>query len=515
MRQGHVVRSMMLAVALTAGLTGAASAGALATGDFNGDGFADLAIGVSHEDVGSNIDAGAINVIYGSAAKLASTDNQSWHQNRPGINDQAANSESFGAALAAGDFNADGFDDLAVAVPGEVFAGIVRGAVHILYGTAAGLSAANTQFFDQVAVGSTANTKSKFAHALGVGDFNDDTFDDLVISEPEKKVNGNLRAGVINVVYGSATGLDTTTAEQWSMVALGVAAQPDDEFGRTLTCGDFDGDAFDDLAVGMPGRRTHGTTEIGAVTIILGTAGGLDAADVQTWRPQTPGMISTPNDHERFGDALASGDFNADGWDDLAIGAPGKTVNNIIKAGAVHVLYGTAAGLDVNGTQFFQQNSPLINDDAETKDQFGSVLASGDFNNDGRTDLAIGVLKESLSLMHVDTADVGQVHVLLGSITGLTANGSQVWNMKVNGIKGVRGANKFGSALAIGDFDDDGHVDLAIAAPLETVDAITGAGVVHVLYATANGLEITNNQIWHQNRDGIKDICEQDDRWGE
>jgi len=392
---------------------------------------------------------------------------------------------------------------------------LVRGAVHILYGTAAGLTSTDTQFFDQVDAGSTANTKGKFGRGLTVGDFNGDSFADLVISEPQRKVGGELNAGQIDVIYGSATGLDTTTAEIWTMTLLAFVSRADDEFGSSLTRGDLDGDGFDDLAVGLPGRRTHADNEIGAVVIIYGTAGGLDSADTQIWEPTTPGMNSMPNGHERFGDALASGDFNDDGWDDLAIGAPGKVVNSLTKAGAVHVLYGTAAGLDISGNQYFHQNSSEVDDDAETKDQFGAELLTADFNDDGRTDLAISVIRESLELANVATADAGQVHILLGSITGLTANGSQTWSMKSNGIRGVKGSNKFGSSLAVGDFNDDGNIDLAIAAPAEMVGSIAAAGVVHVLYGTANGLEITDNQIWNQDRDDIKDDCETDDQLGQ
>src|SRR5204863_1547502 len=114
-------------------------AGTVATGDFNGDGFLDLAISVTGEDVGSAVDAGVVQVIYGSAAKLTATNNQVWNQNKPGIDNQADPNDHFGSDLAVGDFNGDGFDDLAIAVVGEVIHSDSRGAVHILYGSVTGL----------------------------------------------------------------------------------------------------------------------------------------------------------------------------------------------------------------------------------------------------------------------------------------------------------------------------------------------------------------------------------------
>src|SRR5262245_19207249 len=109
---------------VTAGLTlvcyfESVSAGVAAVGDFNADGFADLAIGVSQETVGTVAGAGAVNVIYGTASGLhasSSVTNQLWHQNRAGIEDSCEAADNFGAALATGDFDNDGFYDLAIGI---------------------------------------------------------------------------------------------------------------------------------------------------------------------------------------------------------------------------------------------------------------------------------------------------------------------------------------------------------------------------------------------------------------
>jgi len=82
-------------------LGGALPARAAVKGDFNGDGFADLAVGVSWEDVDSAQEAGAINVIYGSASGLASSGNQLWTQDSPGIKGVAATLDVFRATLAS------------------------------------------------------------------------------------------------------------------------------------------------------------------------------------------------------------------------------------------------------------------------------------------------------------------------------------------------------------------------------------------------------------------------------
>jgi hypothetical protein len=118
-----------------------------------------LAIGVPFEDVGGVANGGvqsggAVAVIYGSSAGLTATGDQRWTQdsvvNGVAIADTTETSDNFGAAVAAGDFNGDGFDDLAVGVPFEDFGTLSNtGAVNVIYGTAAGLSAVNNQFWDQ------------------------------------------------------------------------------------------------------------------------------------------------------------------------------------------------------------------------------------------------------------------------------------------------------------------------------------------------------------------------------
>src|SRR5690242_15623923 len=127
--------------------------------DFNGDSRSDLAVGVPGESVGSLDSAGSVNVLYGSASGVSTTGNVLINQDNPGINGVAERGDSFGHATTCGDFDHDGFADLAVGVPHEsveTAAGTDvydAGAVNIFYGSKIGLTTSRNQIFTQSSAG--------------------------------------------------------------------------------------------------------------------------------------------------------------------------------------------------------------------------------------------------------------------------------------------------------------------------------------------------------------------------
>src|SRR5207248_2633722 len=128
------------------------------------------------------------------------------------------------------------------------------------------------------------------------------------------------------------------------------------------------------------------------------------------------------------GDSLASADFNGDGFDDLAVGVPLK-----IGYGAVVVMNGSAAGLSTDGSAMWTQDTPGILDRGETDDFLGASVAAGDFDGDGRGDLAVGVPHEDDTTL----VDAGAFTVLGGSPNGIDPHHSQVWTQDSPGILGV------------------------------------------------------------------------------
>ena len=325
-----------------------AAAAASPEGDFNGDGIGDLAIGVPFEDIadadgGTIQDAGGVNIIYGSATGLNS---------EAGPGDQflgyAQTNGRAGTALASGDFNGDGFSDLAVGAP-----------------------------FDDVPLG-TASTDVPFViSSIADGSSNTIDFSESIPPAPETKVIQDA-GRVMSFMAPPRTRSEVVGSVQPRADSRERAARGD-EFGASLAWGDFDGDGFGDLAVGIPGHNL----QAGAVGVLYGSSIGLREENRlsqrrQLWTQDSTGILDVAEAGDRFGATLAGGEFGMSSLaSDLAIGVPGEDLNvtvfvgristtrSVRDAGAVNVLYGAdatalARGLSSNGNQFWSQASRQI-----------------------------------------------------------------------------------------------------------------------------------------------------------
>jgi hypothetical protein len=370
--------------------------------------------------------------------------------------------------------------------------------------------------------------------SLAWGDFDKDGVGDLAIGAPgQQNPGGEPNAGAVAVLYGSATrGLSTPQFLTQDSDGIQDRGEGDDRFGAALTSGDFNGDTVTDLAIGVPGEDL-GTTIVneGAVATILGTIDvGLTAGNNRLISAVTGiAGIPRPANNDNFGNVLASGDFNGDTISDLAIGVPFKDVNGT-NAGGVYVFMGddvSPTGLG-GGVQFWNQNRVFPNANpgerkiSEAGDQFGAALAAGDFDGDGRSDLAIGVPQEVVTSFRFGSSPVnidraGEVDVIYGSATGLSITGRapQVQHQdQVNIEEDAEALDRFGSSLTAWNFGNGTQADLAIGVPFEDVSGQRDAGAINVLYGSSTGLTFARDQLWTQNSQGVPGGSEAGDHFG-
>ncbi|MFB6721052.1 peptidoglycan DD-metalloendopeptidase family protein [Kribbella sp. NPDC056345] len=489
--------------------------------DFNNDGRDDLAIGAPGESVGSLDSAGSVNVLYGSAAGVSTTGNVLINQDTPGIDGVAERGDAFGHATACGDFDNDGFADLAVGSPHEsveVATGDVydAGSVNIFYGSAAGLATTGNQLFTQSSAGmpdAAAERTDEFGTAVAAGDFNNDGRDDLAIGAPKENHSGSNQAGNVIVLYGGRLGLSTTGSQNWHQGSPGIAGDVEggDSFGTALATGDFNNDGRSDLVVGAPGEAIADQAAAGTVNVIYGSTTGLTATGNHVLNQSTEGVPGQWEQNDLYGQSVAAGDFNNDGRDDLAVGVPGENDGDTRDAGAVNVTYGTANGLQANWSQIFTRAGLLSGGTASSGDQFGTALAAGNFNGQAGADLAIGAPG---TIVNGNVA-AGRLAVLYGGGEGLSPNVVQHLSQGVNSMEGASEPGDYlGYALAAGDFDGNGRVDLAAGAPGEAVGNQSSGGAVNVLYGTSGFLSTTNDQIWTQESPDVKGVAQANDRFG-
>jgi len=346
----------------------------LAAGDFNGDGYEDLAVSAPGEDYQAVLDSGVIHIIFGSDTGLTLTGNLRFARNDLVIGDLEV-SDQFGAVLDAADFDADGYDDLAV---GTAFSDIVgvtdAGRVDILYGSPGGPNLSN-QVLDQEAItGQIAQPHDRFGSSLAVGDFNGDGYADLGIGAPGETHFALDDAGSAHVFYGSASGLSLDGVQTWTHAnGLIGGAVPEGFLGHSMVAGDFDNDGFDELAIGEPGEDSGA----GSVHVLIGTPGGLTHLGSQFFTQDTPGIVGTAAVDDYFGYALGSGDYDLDGYADLAIGVPFNDIVSgagVVDAGEVNIIFGSVDGLDTPGNVRFFLDLVSFPGDSQFSDWFGHSL---------------------------------------------------------------------------------------------------------------------------------------------
>ena len=344
-----------------------------------------------------------------------------------------------------GDMDGDGDGELALPTVGDSRGEALSGTVHLVFGPAlAGGSLADA---DARLLGEDVLDRVGYA-VVGLGDANGDGLADLATSAPFRSEEVD-DGGLVYVVLGPVSGERSLSQADGRLSGDRVGALA----GTALAGGgDVDGDGWVDLLVGA--------AEDGAAWLALGPlTGAVSLGDAAA-------VIEGDGDGSAAGTAIGGGgDLDGDGYDDVAIGAPGQVSLGVDAAGAVAIFLGP-----------IDDAAAVLAGSAEDEAAGSAVAIAGDLDGDGYDDLIVGAPYSAAG-----GTDAGAALIILGPVD---AGAQEAWDAAVTRVLGDGEDDNCGASVAAaGDVDGDGRDELLVGAPYEDSGG-SQAGAAYLIFGT-------------------------------
>ena len=326
----------------------------------------------------------------------------------------------------------------------------------------------------------------------GAGDLNGDGYADMIVAAPFADLGGYDSAGSIYVVFGKGDGfgatLDLGSLDGTDGFRLDGATSRDFAGLSVSGAGDVNGDGFDDLIVATAGAGNNGLRRPGSAYVVFGQPAAFPAVVKLRSLDGTGGFrMDGLIDGAAFGGSVsAAGDVNADGFDDMVIGARGAAPNGLAGAGSAYVILGRASfapTLDVytlDGTTGFRLDGARILGYAGS-----SVSGAGDVNGDGFADVLIGAPGGG-----IDSIAPGAAYVVFGKADGFapTLDLSQLDGSNGFRLDGEGNTSRAGQSVSgAGDINGDGFADIIIGSGYSGFVSAAHNSNAFVIFGKAGG----------------------------